>query len=484
VRRCLANVESIEMDKDHWRLTARSLLALYDDPNRIEEAANDREQRRATAELTSRVVLEMAICTSPLSGAPPITESDFDGLLAGTDVMILAANYSDAIVYEMTPAEVFICPNGEFNVDASYGERIIHPFVSKGFHTQFHAAANSYDKNYESSRNEIGSEGGDHATDSSELGKGFRAAFLSEYGVSPECAADVASAIQVDGVKTGSLVVMRTESELLSILAEAGIGDTEARRVLNQFSLRPRSSWESTPKDYTAKDWHPWRYRRRLSLLARPFVAIQDGSTGMIVYAPALVGQAVLLLFERLLDGELPNEYFRSQTMRSWVGEVNRNIGRSFETLVRDEFTEAGLSARDGVSMHEFGANDSYGDLDVLVWDEQYATIYAVECKHLRIARTVAEIGEQLRSFKGEEGERMVRHLRRCQWLKDHSCELFRVIRASPRPHVVVPVLVTSTIVPMQFVENIASLGSEIVTFDDIAEFISRVRSSQPAPSK
>jgi hypothetical protein len=115
--------------------------------------------------------------------------------------------------------------------------------------------------------------------------------------------------------------------------------------------------------------------------------------------------------------------------------------------------------------MTEFDADESYGDLDVLAFRPGENVIYSIECKRLRFARTNAEIGEQLREFQGEEMDRLARHVRRCKWLETHPEALRRVTGAPVATLRIVPLLVTSTVVPMQFTQGLPLGADRIVPF-------------------
>jgi hypothetical protein len=90
----------------------------------------------------------------------------------------------------------------------------------------------------------------------------------------------------------------------------------------------------------------------------------------------------------------------------------------------------------------------------------------------LRAAKTVAEIGEQLREFHGTELDRLSRHLRRCTWLTEHQDTLRRVTGLTAKVIKVVPLLVTSTIVPMQFVKHLPISPEQIVPFSKLREWL------------
>ena len=166
--------------------------------------------------------------------------------------------------------------------------------------------------------------------------------------------------------------------------------------------------------------------------------------------------------------------------MRSWVGEATREKGDDFEKLVKSEFEKNGLKARASIQMTEFGADSSYGDSDCLAWDEEKQVFFAVEAKRLRFARTVAEMGEQLRNFKGEEKDRLAKHIRRCSWLEAHPNAVCRVAHVKITNPKIIPLLVTNTIVPMQFVKGLPLPPQQIVALNALHTVIASSLKKHP----
>jgi hypothetical protein len=461
----LRNVEAVEQDRHQWELTAKAVLATHVDRDDVVAAASKRENIRSEAALVSRIIVEMAVCTCPSEGQV-MSRADFDLLLGLVRLLIYAATSSDAIKYGLTPAKLALFPNGEFVADDSYYQTIIQPYTTKQFIGQFSAAAEEYTEYFS-----------DPAKKSAEKVKPFEEAFITsfiaEYGLTPDELVDAFRAIEAEGMSDERLVISRTNEQLkVSLETKGGLSAKKAESLLKNFGLWPRTSWDRTPAGFSAKDWYPWRYRRRLSLLARPLVRLGESATDTVVFAPGLVRDCIELLMIRLLSGRLPAEGFQSLAMRSWIGEITRRRGHEFEQEVGAEMRTSRFQALVSQAMTAFGADSSYGDIDVFAWRMGSQNIFAIECKRLRTAKTVAEIGEQLREFEGSEMDRLGRHVRRCHWLTEHPDCVQRVTKLPDAKLNIVPLLVTSTIVPMQFVKNLPLPPGQIVPFTQLRQWL------------
>jgi hypothetical protein len=70
--------------------------------------------------------------------------------------------------------------------------------------------------------------------------------------------------------------------------------------------------------------------------------------------------------------------------------------------------------------------------------------------------------------------DRLNRHLRRCAWLEKHPDRLQRVTRVNLQSPKVIPLLVTSTVVPMQFTKELPLPADNIVPISRLIAWVSQ----------
>jgi hypothetical protein len=235
-----------------------------------------------------------------------------------------------------------------------------------------------------------------------------------------------------------------------------GLAAREMDAFVTNFCFSPRARWDSAPVGFLNKDWYPWRFRRRLSLMARPIVQTVFSEGDYLLYAPGQVHDAFANLVVGSSNGGFDAEYFSSPEMRAWIGAVNNRRGHEFNELVAEEFRKLNFKARASVDMAEFNvppAMGDLGDIDVLAWSTA-GLVYVIECKNLRFAMTVGEIVDQLNRFRGEANDELDKHMRRCDWLNQNLERLALVIGYSGGLRIE-PLMVSNTIVPMQFAQNL-----------------------------
>lgn len=471
----LENIEALERDRAKWKLTARALLAVYRNESGVLASASTQEARRTHAGRACRILVEMAVATANVRGGEEMGKGELDAALALIFALLDAATDRDAITFGLTEATVDIFGNGEYECDGKYREAIVNPYIHRRFEEGFREAARGYKEHYREPENGRG----DRVARA--WPPGFEAAFRSEFGMMPGDLISVLRVLESVGLERQEDVVRVTVDDLRTVLSTAGLETQVIDSVFREFGLRPRKAWEWTPPDFQAKDWYPWRYGRRLSLVMRPLVFLGEASGGKdsVVFAPGVVGDGIQVVLERFLDGRFPTDLVRSSEMGAWIGSTADRLGREFECAVTNELRRLGFSAEARVSMKEFGADETYGDIDVLAWHENSGKVWVIECKRLKAARTVGEIGEQLEAFHGEEMDRLGRHMRRCQWLKKHPRERGRFRSRMPGRKRIVPMLVTSTFVPMQYCATLPISTDNIVAFRDLESWAKQEESGR-----
>ena len=469
VERCLENHEGLQLDRDVWRRTSRALTAVYKDRDDVVAAARKHEAEFSRATLASRVLVEMGLSTCPATGGKKPGVAEFDALLARVARLIAVAYDSDAMRAGLSEPKLEVFPNGQFHASGKFYEETMLPYQSGHFAERFEEHIRKYPDLYRENRR-----GGRPAEDV--FGRDFVSAFEDEYGVSVQQLVDIATTLEEYAAEKKQLVVKTSMKELKALLANrAGLGQHGVDAFLQNFCLSPRGRWDSTPKGFAEKDWYPWRFRRRLSLMARPVVVGGDQENDSAFYAPGLVHDGFASLVVGSHGGGFDVEYFRGMQMRAWIGAINNKTGHEFNERVAEEFRKLNFRARASVQMTEFNVPSDMGDLgdiDVLAWGA-CGRVFLVECKNLRFAMTVGEIVDQLNRFRGEATDELGKHLSRCQWLVENAGRLERIVGRHKGLNLR-PLMVSNTIVPMQFVRDLPMRPEDILPIGEILRRVPR----------
>ena len=450
IEMCMDNHNAIDRDRGTWRHTAAAVLHLHPRED-VMRAAVERESERSEAGLCCRVVIEMAVCTAPATGGRTCSLDDFDFLVARVALLCGVASRSDEIHHGFAE-KVEIKPSGVLRFDDEFANRIHGPFMVALSRDQFDAAAEGYDTFYDVP------EQIDDAEYERQRNPEFDAAFGAEYGVTPIRMVDFVSRLGERAVDSGNGRITVRRSELKAdLVAMDGVDADEAEALLGAWCLVPRAPWdEKKPANASAKDWYPWRFARRLSLLSRPIVQLTVEDDPLCVASPVIAEHGLDYAL-RAYNARLPDSYFRSAEMRSWIGSAIDRLGHRFNHTVAGRLRDLGLQAEAEFLMTRLGGAAADGDVDTLAWNAATGDIFVIECKRLLADKTVGEIAERLVEFGPNHVERngrrgpTRRHLDRVAILRNRLPQLATATGIAEGAIRIRSCLVTSALVPMQF---------------------------------
>lgn len=456
IERLIENNEAIIADRRHWERTALAMISLHEAEEDVHRIARDRESERSLAALCTRTLLEMSICESPEEEGYVVGDPELNRLLAKVAYLLEIARASDAVHNGLVNNEIEVFSNGEFHIDMDPVAKVMMPFLSEYFYEGFNASANRYADLYV----EGSAKDNRQRTAADELPGEFLSAFKVEYGLSVDHAIDCWVGLSEFCVAKGSVVVTSGRPEIYEFIKnDKGLSETTVNAFLHAFSLWPRKNWPSPPKGYHKKSLYPWRYRRPLSAVSRPIMQI---STNEVTFGLGSLGEGVSYVLSRAQTGQLPGEeFFATDEMRRYIGHANREHGMAFGEDVGKALEDQGWNVRVEVNMSEFNAPKELGDLDVLAWKDS-GEVLLIECKRLQLAKTVAEVAEICKRFRGEAKDELAKHVERVDWLLEHFDEVKRVTGVDVELTKAEDLLVTNTHVPMMYIEDLPVSASKI----------------------
>ena len=441
--------DAVFHDREHWKRTSGALHGIHGADTSVANVARERESMRARLAVSARCLLELAICECPAVGGRPPSRWDVDLLLTMAELMVQAASDSDAVYHGLVDPQIRIYPNGEYDADRRFHSEVIVPFAAGYFDERFRKDTEGYHRYYRPSGDGKGT--GAPLSFSAQ----FNRAFFAEYGLGPHDVISGFAEIVEVLMEHGRLIVETTLGELSSRLTQRRrLSNDVAGAFIRTFAIFHRPSWDTVPDGFLRKELYPWRFRRRLSLIVRPLLAFGSRAEDKVIIGAGTLKVALSYLIEKTRSGTLPQSFFASAEMRSYAGTMNNRRGREFTEKVAERLQDLGWRTRTEVGMTEFGGKGEHGDVDVLAWNAT-GEVQIIECKCLYLARTVAEVAEICRRFRGEAKDELAKHVRRVDWISQHLEGLLGVIGFVPSLSKVSHRLVTNTHVPMRYMEGL-----------------------------
>lgn len=442
IKRCFGVLDSLHRDHHSWNVSAAALHALNPDREELLREAHDQESKRAGTNVSARILIETALFDCASEGGEDIADNTLNEVLAMTQVLIRTADYDQPVRTDFPAGTVAVAKSGAFKIENEFLDSVRVAYIRTSFEEGFAAAAESYAKHF-------------RPRPQRPLPPDFPAfniALQAEFGLTCEQMVDVGEALNVVGSRQGTSILEMRRSELANVLAEKLEAPKESVvRFLEAMRLYPRPAWDANlPPNCETKDVFPWLFKRRFSVLRRPFTEVTLEADPQLIISPLLVRDALRYQIENAYAGHFPPDYFQTPVMRAFQQQAVDRRSKSFVAEVADIMTKSGFQTRTELAMADLGAPRELGDLDVLAWRAQpHPEIVVSECKAMRNARSTSEILGQLDQFRGEAGDMLDKHQRRMRWLTENRMALQRLTGINGFS--LSGAIVTSHRVPMQF---------------------------------
>jgi hypothetical protein len=267
---------------------------------------------------------------------------------------------------------------------------------------------------------------GDEPADSVPDVSDYDVALEAELGLTFTQMRDLYGAVLSAGyARDGAVTVTRVSDLVDELEATLGWPREDVERGFDLLALRPRAQFAPPGSPFRTEDVYPWRFNRTLSYLRRP-LAVRPGSNGEeVVWGDRHLYVAILYFGDLVINGYLKAE---SSEMRSLIGRLRDEDGHEFTKQVSELFEaqERFIVRREvkkigGVRIERRRGED-LGDVDVFVAEPGVRRLRAIEAKDLAVARTPAELSNELAAtFKSTATHQAAidRHVERVEWLRE-----------------------------------------------------------------
>ncbi|MBU1305066.1 MAG: zinc chelation protein SecC, partial [Alphaproteobacteria bacterium] len=401
---------------------------------------------------TSRLLVEFALGEAMASGGREPGRLQLSRIMSKLLLIVRLGGWSDAIRWDAMEPRLRVTALGDIQANQTFHEEVIAPYAKSTSELRLSDSMEGYaektdDPAFEDTPFPV----------NDDFPVEFWDAWKEQFGgVDMEVLRALLRLLDDEGMGRREAVFRMRKSELLAACKASPALQEGAAPLLEQLTFRPRQSWRQPPDGFDARDLFPWRFRRRLSILRRPFVQLTDDADPEFVIAPGVVGDAVGYMLGAYHRGD----FHRSQLtpkMNKWAGRASDRRGHQFALEVGGRMTELGWQTRveeKVTALLRKGFPIDYGDVDVLAWKPDTGRVVVIECKDVQYRKTDGEIAEQLADFRGIEvdGKRdlLLKHLDRLEVIRQHTDEIRKSLSLTENL-TIEGELVFRNPVPMQF---------------------------------
>lgn len=371
----LINHEALFAESDHWMRTFRAVRAISDDPQDALQRASMKLATFNAGMLASRILIEMALCECPVEGGSKPGVRDLGQLMANASQMFHYGGYSDAMNVGIMKPVIRISPAGDVLMEHDFTDETVRPLGEKYQEVSLSHAAEKYQGNY-ADADEVAEENSGEETASPAVEGDFANAWKDEYGFSLEETEKVGEFFKIQAVETQQPVLKVKKSELLShIEKETSLSSKTIGAVLAAFTLQPRLKWDEAPVSYLPSAWHPWRFRRQLSLVSKFIVQLDTSDDPTCMIASAMIVHHLSKFISDALYGRFDEALFhKNGLLAKWIGHTTHERGKGFNERVAKRFRDNGWHAEANLSDGRIlnrQKDPRFGDVDVLAWQPE-----------------------------------------------------------------------------------------------------------------
>jgi len=441
----LFNHEVASVSRERWHRSASAMLALRDNRVATLRGMGEHEFKLNAVFQPSRNLIEMAICESPVDGGIDPGDFDLARLLTKGAELYQLGGWSDLIFWDAMKPSLIIRPYGDVHGHLDFLDTVMDAFGMAACSHRYNDSAKNYSKNVEL-REAVPESAGSVSQD-------FLDTWEAEFGVTLDAYRRFIDAVENLAIERSLPLIELRQSELIALADSVGAGEL----IVENMTLKPRSTWRQLPDGYSPKEIMPWRFRRRLSALRRPVFQLNEANDPVLLVAPGLVREGFAAMVTNYYHAAYPDPHLREPMLR-YAGRARERDGLEFNRQTAEEMSSLGWKTELEVKLTKIVGKTldlNYGDVDVLAWDPKTRRVLIMECKDLQFRKTHGEIAEQVADFRGEiasNGKRdlLRKHLDRLAALRAHREQLARYLRLS-EPFTIEGHLVFSHPVPMLF---------------------------------
>ena len=466
ILKLLLNHESIQSESVRWDNTSKSILSIQKDIQDCYDVISNEQFKYKGSSISTRLAIEVALSECPLNGGQEAGTLDLSKMIAYASCIHHLGGWSDAINYGLIEPVIKISSYGQILMNYNSLEEVVQPYGKALEYDNINKSSQNYAKLYQEQ------EFVESISDSFE--KGFLDAWDSESGFRIDEGRRILDLLEDKGIDLKKAVYSIKYKELVEYLkSNTGFNKENILKFIERFKLLPRESWTSVPQGYRSKDIWLWKFKRRLSVISKPIIQIDDSDDPNLFITPALIRDGFMYLLRGCHSASFDEDYVNTSSMKSWIGAKNNYSGHEFNKIVANELIKLGWNARTDIKASELlnmKLDKDYGDIDVIAWNNQTNRILLIECKQLNLAKTYGEIAEQLYEFRGEldnkgKPDRLKKHLIRKDICFNYSEKIFKFTKL-PSSSTIELHLVFSNVVPIVFSKSENLKNVKITIFD------------------
>lgn len=471
VHACMDAYQAARIEQGRWRSTIKALRAISGAV--ADDDAFEHQNEINAVQRAAKIIAEIAACESALENGLVVGKDELADLFAKALLIFGNGQLFSAMKVGLIKAELRISPGGDLLSEREIFSDLLHPGAKWMNRKVLDDAASSYGEKRSKKPEDI--------PEKLSWEIGLREAVEAEYGVSAEGFVDLQHVLWRIAERSHEGVLFMRRSALIEALkASENYPVRSPEPMIERLTLPCRSGWRDV-SGYEAHDFDVGRFDRAWSLISRPLLALDNTTDPLLAIAPIMISDSMMYSYAGLQDGVLNNDYWVSESARSYAGARGDAIGAQFEEDLAEKLATAGLDATPRCKISAL-LNEKVpaelGDIDIFAVSPDRKHVWVIEAKNLKLCRTESEVSARLSLYRGrmiskggrDKPDKMLRHLRRVAYIRDRREALMKRLKFTELPEVY-GLMIVDAPQPMSVV--VASVGpdGQTILADEISAF-------------
>lgn len=269
----------------------------------------------------------------------------------------------------------------------------------------------------------------------------YNNAFAAEFGLSVEWYDNITQAIAQYIGEGPEHVICCTLKALKAYIRDKTNCTSDILTVyFNNFAISPLYREPNTICGFNDHDLFPCRYRRKLSIISRPFSLFYKDGEEYIIFSYRGFMQSYMQLESNILKCKYDA---MSPAMKTFQGTLNELRGKRFEQSVANLFRHTNhliVLQNVAIAPRKQLPNDiNIGDIDVLLINNQTQSIICIEAKNYNKCKTPYEVVELTRKIEKD----LKKIMRRDKWCVENLQKFSNLARVNTSNYKIKTVIVT-----------------------------------------
>ena len=405
------------------RLTIPTRLACFGDREELVSNLSKEIPEVDVANLICRFLIEY-VAAKPPNGSRRMSLEALDGLMALGSEIINWGTMSDFSHFGLAEVSLSVLPSGRLGFDRESFMAAQKQFMSRHFGGFISESQRSFANQF--NKFDGASTGN---TQAPQVVVDLDSAFEGEFGLSLTELIWLMSDIYVLGSEQEGPTKRLTANEMIKNLSKSlDWEESKIKTGIDLLALDSRNDFLKPPGE-GAEEVYPWRFNRAWSYLRRPLVRTKCEPELLILWGNRHIIQAMNYLRQLCLSGRIKTKSVELKRVTgTWREQEAKAFEQSVAAIISDlTGVQAKVRFRKLGKLKLFAGGKNLGDIDVLAAVPSARVVLVVECKDLALARTPAEIKNQLESLvEGSLGKpsTVQQHSARAKWIESNLEEV------------------------------------------------------------